>query len=114
MLFHELGSEQMRGVGRPSMQQPEWGCGDPTAPRGAELTGGRPKAGGGRPVVRPMVSIAGLHAARRDAVFRALRTPLEAPGKPAEAANTATARKLLTILDVRLVSRSDYRRETST
>jgi len=34
-LFHELGSEQMRGVGRPSMLQPEWGCGDPTAPHGS-------------------------------------------------------------------------------
>jgi transposase len=69
---------------------------------------GRRTIGGGRPVVRTMLYIAGLHASRRDAVFRAFRTRLEAAGKPVKAAITATARKLLTVLDAMLASHTDY------
>jgi transposase len=69
---------------------------------------GRRTIGGGRPVVRTMLYIAGLHASRRDAVFRALRTRLEAAGKPVKAAITATARKLLTVLNAVLASHTDY------
>lgn len=66
--------------------------------------------GGGRPVVRTMLYIAGLHASRRDPVFRAFRTRLEAAGKPVEASITATAHKLLTELDAMPVSLTDYQR----
>ena len=69
---------------------------------------GRRTIGGGRPVVRTMLYIAGLHASRRDAVFRAFRTRLEAAGKPVKAAITATARKLLTVLNAMLASQTDY------
>jgi transposase len=69
---------------------------------------GRRTIGGGRPVVRTMLYIAGLHASRRDAVFRAFRTRLEAAGKPVKAAITATARKLLTVLNAMLASHTDY------
>ncbi len=57
-MFHELGSEQMRGVGSLSMPKhrqrtddeadaPLWGRGVPTAPRAAKLTAGRFAAGSG-------------------------------------------------------------------
>ena len=69
---------------------------------------GRRTIGGGRPVVRTMLYIAGLHASRRDAVFRAFRTRLEAAGKPVKATITATARKLLTVLNAMLASHTDY------
>jgi hypothetical protein len=39
------------------------------------------------------------------------RTRLEAAGKPVEAAITATARKLSTVLDAMLASHTDHRRE---
>jgi transposase len=55
-----------------------------------------------------MLYIAGLHASRSDAVFRAFRTRLEAAGKPVKAAITATARKLLTVLNAMLASHTDY------
>jgi len=54
-----------------------------------------------------MLSIAGLHASRGDLVFRAFRTRLEAAGKPVKAAIIATARKLLTVLDVMLAGHTD-------
>ena len=58
MMFHELGGEQMRGVGRSSMPKHRrstddeagaslWGCGVPTAPQGAKLTYGRLAIGSG-------------------------------------------------------------------
>jgi transposase len=56
-----------------------------------------------------MLYIAGLHASRRDAVFKAIRTRLEASGKPAKAAITATARKVLTVFNAMLAAGTDYR-----
>ena len=73
---------------------------------------GRRTIGGGRPVVRTMLYIAGLHASRRDTVFRAFRTRLEAAGKPVKAAITATARTLLTVLNAMLASQTNYQRQT--
>ena len=70
---------------------------------------GRRTIGGGRPVVRTMLYIAGLHASRRDPAFRAFRMRLEAAGKPVKAAIIATARKLLTVLNAMLASDTDYR-----
>jgi transposase len=69
---------------------------------------GRRTIGGGRPVVRTMLYIAGLHASRRDPAFGAFRMRLEAAGKPVKAAIIATARKLLTVLNAMLVSGTDY------
>jgi transposase len=69
---------------------------------------GRRTIGGGRPVVRTMLYIAGLHASRRDANFKAFRTRLEATGKPVKVAITATARKLLTVLNAMLAAETDY------
>lgn len=69
---------------------------------------GRRTIGGGRPVVRTMLYIAGLRASRRDANFKAFRTRLEATGKPVKVAITATARKLLTVLNAMLAAETDY------
>ena len=74
---------------------------------------GRRTIGGGRPIVRTMLFIAGLHASRRDATFRDFRMRLEAAGKPVKAAITATARKLLTVLNAMLAAGTDYRPVTS-
>ncbi|TVQ41036.1 MAG: hypothetical protein EA356_00640 [Geminicoccaceae bacterium] len=60
-----------------------------------------------------MLFIAGLHASRRDAAFRAFRMRLEATGKPVKAAITATARNLLTVLNAMLAAGTDYRPVTS-
>ena len=70
---------------------------------------GRRTIGGGRPIVRTMLYIAGLHASRRDTAFRDFRLRLEAAGKPVKAAITATARKLLTVLNAMLAAGTDYR-----
>lgn len=70
---------------------------------------GRRAIGGGRPVVRTMLYIAALHASRRCAVFRAFRNRLENAGKPVKAAITATARKLLAVLNAMLATDTDYR-----
>lgn len=70
---------------------------------------GRRTIGGGRPIVRTMLFIAGLHASRRDAAFKDFRLRLEAAGKPVKAAITATARKLLTVLNAMLAAGTDYR-----
>jgi transposase len=70
---------------------------------------GRRTIGGGRPIVRTMLFIAGLHASRRDAIFRGFRLRLEAAGKPVKAAITATARKLLTVLNAMLAAGTGYR-----
>ena len=74
---------------------------------------GRRTIGGARPVVRTMLFIAGLHASRRDATFRDFRLRLEAAGKPVQAAITATARKLLIVLDAMLAAGTDYQLVTA-
>lgn len=72
---------------------------------------GRRTIGGGRPVVRSMLYIAALHASRRCAPFKTFRYRLEAAGKPAKAAITATARKLLGVLNAMLATGTDYQRD---
>jgi transposase len=57
-----------------------------------------------------LLFIAALHASRRDARFQAFRQRLEQVGKPVKAAITATARKLLTVLNAMLAADTDYRR----
>lgn len=69
---------------------------------------GRRTIGGGRPVVRTMLYIAALHASRRCPVFNAFRSRLVAAGKPVKAAITATARKLLGVLNAMLATGTDY------
>lgn len=70
---------------------------------------GRRTIGGGRPIVRTMLYIAALHASRRCPVFKTFRSRLEAAGKPVKAAITATARKLLGVLNAMLASGADFR-----
>jgi transposase len=70
---------------------------------------GRRTIGGGRPVVRTMLYIAALHASRRCPVFRAFRSRLAVAGKPVKAAITATARKLLSVVNAMLATGVDYR-----
>jgi transposase len=70
---------------------------------------GRRTIGGGRPIVRTMLYIAALHASRRSATFNAFRSRLEKAGKPVKAAITATARKLLGVLNAMLANGTDYR-----
>lgn len=73
---------------------------------------GRRAIGGGRPVVRTMLYIAALHASRHCAVFKAFRDRLQAAGKPVKVAITATARKLLGILNAMLANGTDYAHNT--
>lgn len=63
---------------------------------------------GGRTNVRTMLYIAALHASRRSALFGRFRQGLEANGKPAKVALTATARKLLTILNSMLATGAEF------
>jgi transposase len=70
---------------------------------------GRRTIGGGRPIVRTMLYIAALHASRRSVAFKAFRSRLETAGKPVKAAITATARKLLGVLNAMLAKGADYR-----
>ena len=72
---------------------------------------GRRRIGGGRPIVRTMLYIAALHASRRCDTFKAFRNRLESSGKPVKAAITATARKLLTVLNAMLAASADFRHE---
>lgn len=71
---------------------------------------GRRTIGGGRPIVRTMLYIAALHASRRCPVFKTFRSRLAAAGKPVKAAITATARKLLCVLNAMLATGTDYRK----
>lgn len=73
---------------------------------------GRRTIGGGRPIVRTMLYIAALHASRRCPVFAAFRNRLMGAGKPVKAAITATARKLLGVLNAMLSTGTDYRQMT--
>ncbi len=69
--------------------------------------------GGGRAVVRSALYIAALHASRHCATFRAFRTRLCGAGKPVKLALTATAHKLLTILNAMLARGEDFRSQAS-
>jgi transposase len=69
---------------------------------------GRRTIGGGRPIVRTMLYIAALHASRRSVAFKVFRNRLETAGKPVKAAITATARKLLGVLNAMLAKEADY------
>lgn len=79
--------------------------------------GGKPSApraiAGGRPVVRTVLYLAALQASRRCATFKAFRERLQTAGKPAKAALTATARKLLVTLNAMLAANTDYRKSVA-
>ena len=75
---------------------------------------GRRTIGGGRPIVRTALYIAALHASRRCPVFNAFRNRLVDAGKPVKAAITATARKLLEVLNAMLATGADYWHAPST
>ena len=57
---------------------------------------------------------AALHASRRCPVFMAFRSRLIAAGKPVKAAITATARKLLSVVNAMLANGVDYREVSQT
>lgn len=98
---------------------PELGCLDrrriaalaglaPVARDSGQLRGKR-MIRGGRPAVRTMLYIAALHASRLCPAFRTFRNRLSDAGKPIKVVLTATAHKLLTILNAMLASGTDYR-----
>lgn len=72
---------------------------------------GKRVIGGGRPTVRTVLYLAALHASRHSETFKAFRRKLQDSGKPVKAALTATARKLLCVLNS-MVSDGAYFRET--
>lgn len=69
---------------------------------------GRRSIRGGRATVRSMLYIAALHASRHGAVFKAFRARLTAAGKPTKLTLTATAHKLLTILNAMMKTGQDF------
>lgn len=74
---------------------------------------GRRSIRGGRANVRSMLYIAALHASRHGAIFKAFRARLTAAGKPIKLVLTATAHKLLTILNAMMKSDQEFRHATS-
>lgn len=70
---------------------------------------GRRRIRGGRSPVRAMLYIAALQASRRDPRFAAFRARLQDRGAATKQALTATARKLLTILNAMLKEGNDYK-----
>lgn len=74
---------------------------------------GRRSIRGGRANVRSMLTIAALHASRHGAIFKAFRARLTAAGKPIKLVLTATAHKLLTILNAMMKSDQEFRHATS-
>ncbi len=66
---------------------------------------------GGRSAVRTMLYIAALHASRFCATFRTFRHRLTDAGKPTKVVLTATAHKLLGVLNAMLASNTDFRLE---
>lgn len=73
---------------------------------------GRRSIRGGRATVRSMLYIAALHASRHADTFRAFRTRLTAAGKPIKLVLTATAHKLLTILNAMIKTETDFQMKT--
>lgn len=63
---------------------------------------------GGRPVVRTILYLAGLHASRASSTFNVFRRRLEGAGKRPKAAIIATARKLLVTLNAMIASGRRY------
>ncbi len=70
---------------------------------------GKRVIGGGRATVRTALYLAALHASRHSATFRAFRQMLQEAGKPVDAALTATARKLLTVLNSMIADATCFR-----
>lgn len=70
---------------------------------------GRRVIGGGRATVRTTLYLAALHASRHSATFRAFRQKLQEAGKPVKAALTATARKLLSVLNSMIADGTYFR-----
>ncbi|WIJ24049.1 IS110 family transposase [Devosia sp. RR2S18] len=71
---------------------------------------GKRVIGGGRATVRTVLYLAALHASRHSTTFKAFRRKLQDAGKPVKAALTATARKLLSVLNS-MVADGAYFRE---
>jgi transposase len=82
-------------------------------PRDSGQTRGKRMIRGGRPVVRTMLYIAALHASRLCSTFRIFRNRLANAGKPVKLVLTATAHKLLSVLNAMLGAGSDFRAELS-
>jgi len=72
---------------------------------------GRRMIRGGRATVRTLLYIAGLHASRFCDVFRSFRRRLSEAGKPIKVVLTATAHKLLGVLNAMIANHEDYRPE---
>ncbi len=70
---------------------------------------GRRIIGGGRPIVRTMLYLATLHASRCSKTFKDFRKHLQNAGKPVKVALTATARKLLSILNAMIAFDTVFR-----
>lgn len=70
---------------------------------------GKRVIGGGRPSVRTVLYLAALHASRHTAMSRSFRQKLQDAGKPVKAALTATARKLLSVLNSMIASGTCFR-----
>jgi transposase len=64
--------------------------------------------GGGRPVIRTILYLAGLHASRAASRFRDFRDRLQRAGKAPKAAIIATAHKLLVTLNAMVATRQRY------
>ncbi len=79
--------------------------------RDSGLRQGRRVIGGGRASVRTALYLAALHASRHSAMFKAFRHKLQEAGKPVKATLTATARKLLCVLNS-MIADGTYFRET--
>ena len=63
---------------------------------------------GGRPVIRTILYLAGLHASRAASRFRDFRDRLQRAGKAPKAAIIATAHKLLVTLNAMVATRQRY------
>jgi transposase len=74
---------------------------------------GKRRIWGGRADVRRALYLAAFIASRHDPVLKAFRKRLEAAGKPAKLAITATARKLLTILNAMFRDTKDYAKQSA-
>jgi transposase len=81
------------------------------APRARDsgIMRGRRTIWGGRAELRRTLYLAGFIASRFDPTLKAFRQRLQAAGKPPKAAITATARKLVTILNAMFKTGQDYR-----
>jgi transposase len=77
-------------------------------PRDSGQTRGKRMIRGGRSAVRTILYIAALHASRHCPTFRAFRRRLADTGKPVKVALTATAHKLLSVLNAMLANGSDF------